>query len=72
MYTVMILGGAKGVGLEILKSCHEKGAASSDPAASGNGSSGWGDASTGAQDGPRSVRMAALHAVDTGGGRRLK
>ncbi len=25
MYTVMILGGAKGVGLEILKSCHKKG-----------------------------------------------
>ena len=25
MYTVMILGGAKGVGLEVLKSCHEKG-----------------------------------------------
>lgn len=25
MYTVMILGGAKGVGLEILKSCNEKG-----------------------------------------------
>ncbi len=24
MYTVMILGGAKGVGLEILKSCHDK------------------------------------------------
>jgi NAD(P)-dependent dehydrogenase (short-subunit alcohol dehydrogenase family) len=25
MYTVMILGGAKGVGLEVLKSCHKKG-----------------------------------------------
>lgn len=25
MYTVMIVGGAKGVGLEILKSCHKKG-----------------------------------------------
>ena len=58
--------------LEDLARMVGRGAASSDPAASGNGSSGWGDASTGAQDGPRSVRMAALHAVDTGGGRRLK